>query len=49
MAGNLLLDVALNQDGSINVNDLITEVGYFPAPQDALEGAADNIKAAAGW
>jgi ABC-type phosphate transport system substrate-binding protein len=32
-----------------NVNDLISEVGYFPAPQAALEGAAANIKAAAGW
>jgi phosphate transport system substrate-binding protein len=32
-----------------NVNNLISEVGYFPAPQDALQGAADNIKAAAGW
>ena len=32
-----------------NVNNLIGEVGYFPAPQDALQGAADNIKEAAGW
>ena len=32
-----------------NVNDLIGEVGYFPAPQEALQQAADNIKAAAGW
>jgi phosphate transport system substrate-binding protein len=32
-----------------NVNNLIGEVGYFPAPDDALQGAADNIKAAAGW
>ena len=32
-----------------NVNDLIGEVGYFPAPDEALQGAADNIKAAAGW
>lgn len=32
-----------------NVNDLIGEVGYFPAPDAALQGAADNIKAAAGW
>ena len=32
-----------------NVNDLIADVGYFPAPQDALQTAADNIKAAAGW
>ena len=32
-----------------NVNDLIGEVGYFPAPDEALQDAADNIKAAAGW
>jgi len=32
-----------------NVNDLIGEVGYFPAPDEALQGAADNIAAAAGW
>jgi len=32
-----------------NVNELISEVGYFPAPQAALEEAAANIKAAAGW
>jgi phosphate transport system substrate-binding protein len=32
-----------------NVNDLIDAVGYFPAPQEALQEAADNIKAAAGW
>lgn len=32
-----------------NVNDLIGAVGYFPAPQEALQEAADNIKAAAGW
>lgn len=32
-----------------NVNDLIGEVGYFPAPEEALQEAADNIKAAAGW
>ena len=32
-----------------NVNDLIDEVGYFPAPQEALQEAADNIAAAAGW
>lgn len=31
------------------VNDVIGEVGYFPAPEDALQEAADNIKAAAGW
>jgi phosphate transport system substrate-binding protein len=32
-----------------NVNDLIGAVGYFPAPEEALQEAADNIKAAAGW
>lgn len=32
-----------------NVNDLIDAVGYFPAPDEALQEAADNIKAAAGW
>lgn len=32
-----------------NVNDLIGDVGYFPAPDEALQGAADNVKAAAGW
>jgi phosphate binding protein len=32
-----------------NVNALIGVVGYFPAPQEALQEAADNIKAAAGW
>ena len=32
-----------------NVNDVIGEVGYFPAPDEALEEAADNIAAAAGW
>jgi phosphate transport system substrate-binding protein len=32
-----------------NVNDLIGEVGYFPAPDEALQEAADNIAAAAGW
>lgn len=32
-----------------NVNDLIGDVGYFPAPQSALQEAANNIKAAAGW
>jgi len=31
------------------VNDLIGEVGYFPAPDASLQEAADNIKAAAGW
>jgi phosphate transport system substrate-binding protein len=31
------------------VNDLIGEVGYFPAPDESLQEAADNIKAAAGW
>jgi phosphate binding protein len=32
-----------------NVNSLIGEVGYFPAPDEALQEAADNIKTAAGW
>lgn len=32
-----------------NVNDLIGEVGYFPAPDEALQEGADNIKTAAGW
>jgi phosphate binding protein len=32
-----------------NVNSLIGEVGYFPAPDESLQEAADNIKAAAGW
>jgi len=32
-----------------NVNDLIGDVGYFPAPDESLQEAADNIKAAAGW
>jgi phosphate transport system substrate-binding protein len=32
-----------------NVNSLIDRVGYFPAPQEALQEAADNIAAAAGW
>ena len=32
-----------------NVNDVISEVGYFPAPEESLQEAADHIKAAAGW
>jgi len=32
-----------------NVDDLIGEVGYFPAPDDKIQEAADHIKAAAGW
>jgi phosphate transport system substrate-binding protein len=32
-----------------NVNDLIGRVGYFPAPDERLQEAADNIAAAAGW
>lgn len=32
-----------------NVNELIGDVGYFPAPVEALQGAADAIAAAAGW
>lgn len=32
-----------------NVNDVISGVGYFPAPTEALEDAAAIVKAAAGW
>lgn len=32
-----------------HVDDIIGEVGYFPAPDDALQQAAENIRAAAGW
>lgn len=32
-----------------NVNDLIGEVGYFPAPEADLQEAADHIREAAGW
>lgn len=32
-----------------NVNSVIGEVGYFPAPDVDLQEAADNISAAAGW
>jgi phosphate transport system substrate-binding protein len=32
-----------------NVNDIIGEVGYFPAPDEALQEAADHVAAAAGW
>jgi phosphate transport system substrate-binding protein len=32
-----------------HVNDLIGEVGYFPAPDESLQEAADNIAVAAGW
>lgn len=32
-----------------NVNDVIGPVGYFPAPDAALQQAADAIKAAAGF
>jgi len=32
-----------------NVNALIGDVGYFPAPDTALQTAADAIKGAAGW
>lgn len=31
------------------VNDVIGEVGYFPAPDADIKAAADVIKAAAGW
>jgi phosphate transport system substrate-binding protein len=32
-----------------HVNELIGEVGYFPAPIEDLQEAAENIKEAAGW
>jgi phosphate transport system substrate-binding protein len=32
-----------------NVNSVIGVVGYFPAPEDALQGAADLLKEAAGF
>jgi phosphate transport system substrate-binding protein len=32
-----------------NVNEVIDEVGYFPAPADALQAAADAVKVAAGF
>ncbi len=32
-----------------NVNEVIVDVGYFPAPDALLQEAANNIKAAAGW
>lgn len=32
-----------------NVNDVIGEVGYFPAPDADIRGAADTIAEAAGW
>ncbi len=32
-----------------NVNNVIVEVGYFPAPQEDLQVAADTIAAAAGF
>lgn len=32
-----------------NVNDLIGDVGYFPAPDESLQDAGDAIAAAAGW
>lgn len=31
------------------VNDVIGEVGYFPAPEADLQGGADALKEAAGW
>jgi phosphate transport system substrate-binding protein len=31
------------------VDDVIGDVGYFPAPEAALQGAADAIKQAANW
>ena len=32
-----------------HVNDLIGDVGYFPAPDESIQEAADNIREAAGW
>lgn len=32
-----------------NVNDVIGEVGYFPAPDQDLQTAADAVEGAAGW
>lgn len=32
-----------------NVNEVIGDVGYFPAPMERLQEAADNIAAAAGF
>jgi phosphate transport system substrate-binding protein len=32
-----------------NVDDVIGSVGYFPAPDEAIQQAADAIKAAADW
>jgi phosphate transport system substrate-binding protein len=32
-----------------NVDDLISKVGYFPAPDEAIQQAADAIKEAAGF
>jgi len=32
-----------------NVNEVIGDVGYFPAPEENLQQAADNIATAAGW
>lgn len=32
-----------------NVNEVIGDVGYFPAPRENLQQAADNIAEAAGW
>lgn len=32
-----------------NVNDVISQVGYFPAPDAELQEAADTIAEAAGW
>ena len=32
-----------------NVNDVIGDVGYFPAPDERLMAAGENIVSAAGW
>jgi phosphate transport system substrate-binding protein len=31
------------------VDDVIGDVGYFPAPDEAIEEAADKVREAAGW
>jgi hypothetical protein len=32
-----------------HVDDVIGRVGYFPAQAEDLQGAAEALKAAAGW
>ncbi len=31
------------------VDEVIGEVGYFPAPDERIRGAADRVAEAAGW